>query len=166
MSKTALKKELANMSREQLEQIILDAYDSSKETKAYFDFFLNPDIKKLREKMFEIVCKELRRQKWGYCKGRVSVLKKAIKDFAGYKPGPQEVLLFMFNVLMQLGVAERFYNLSDAQERYISTLTAEILTYANSNQCADYAIELLNKIINSTNFREYFRKLVDGVLNQ
>ena len=43
MSKIKLKKELQNMSREQLLDIILNVYDARKEAREYFEFFLNPD---------------------------------------------------------------------------------------------------------------------------
>ncbi len=166
MSRTALKKELARMSHEQLEQIIIDAYEASKETKSYFDFFLNPDVEKLHARMIDIVCRELRRQKWGYCKARVTVLKKAVRDFAGYRPGPQEVIGFMADVLEQIGVADRFLHLSGPQERFAAFLAAEILTYGNENLCADTALERLNRIINAPEFRAFFRRIVSEVLDR
>ena len=41
MSKIKLKKELQNMSREQLLDIILKVYDALKEAREYFEFFLD-----------------------------------------------------------------------------------------------------------------------------
>lgn len=38
MSKLLLKKEIKGLTRNQLEQMILDAYDAKKEIKEYFDF--------------------------------------------------------------------------------------------------------------------------------
>lgn len=163
MSRTALKKELTRMTREQLEQIILDAYDASKETKAYFEFFLNPDVARLRDRLLDVVCRELRRQKWSYCKARVTVLKKAVRDFASYKPGPQEVIAFMADVLEQIGVADRFLNLSGPQERFADWLGAEIIACGDANFCADLAVDRLNRIINTPEFRVYFRRAVSEV---
>lgn len=74
MSKSALRKELDRMSREQLEQIILDAYDAKREIKDYFEFFLNPDVNKLLDKQLAIVAKELSRVKWGTSRARVSII--------------------------------------------------------------------------------------------
>lgn len=50
MSKALLKKELAHLDRDQLVEVILNAYSSSKEAKDYFEFFLNPDAEALLEK--------------------------------------------------------------------------------------------------------------------
>ena len=50
MSKLRLTKEIKQLERHQLEQMILDAYAARKEIKEYFDFFLNPDVDKLIEK--------------------------------------------------------------------------------------------------------------------
>ncbi len=163
MSKTALIKELAKMSHEQLEQIIIDAYEASKETKAYFDFFLNPDVEKLHERKLAAVSKELSRQKWGYCKARVTIIKKAVKDFVGYKPGVEQVLTFMYDVLRQFGTADRFLHLSGPQERYIAFLAAEMIDYGNTNMYADFAISRLNSLIENTEYRSYFRRLVSEV---
>ena len=50
MSKALLKKELEKMSASQLRHLILETYEARKEFKEYFEFFLNPDAGKLREK--------------------------------------------------------------------------------------------------------------------
>lgn len=44
MSKTALKKELDSLTREQIIEVILTAYSSNKSIKDYFDFFAMPDV--------------------------------------------------------------------------------------------------------------------------
>ena len=46
MSKLRLTKEIKQLERHQLEQMILDAYAARKGIKEYFDFFLNPDVDK------------------------------------------------------------------------------------------------------------------------
>ena len=81
MSKTTLRKELKNMNREQLEQIILDAYDARTEIKEYFEFFLNPDVGKLLDKHKARLVKELNRTRWGRSKARVTILKLSVKYF-------------------------------------------------------------------------------------
>ena len=63
MSKNTLKKELDLMDRGQLVDIILDLYSNRPEAKEYFEFFLNPDIEKLREKVITKAQKEIMRTK-------------------------------------------------------------------------------------------------------
>ena len=43
MGKAQLKKEIQTLSREQLEHLVLEAYEARKEIKQYFDFFIDPD---------------------------------------------------------------------------------------------------------------------------
>lgn len=81
MSKALLKKELAHLDRDQLVEVILNAYSSSKEAKEYFEFFLNPDLEALMQKKVDIIAKELNRAKYGYSKARISFIRKAISDF-------------------------------------------------------------------------------------
>ena len=50
MSKTALKKKLESLTREQIIDVVLTAYSSNKSIKDYFDFFAMPDVEKLYEK--------------------------------------------------------------------------------------------------------------------
>ena len=42
MGKAQLKKEIQALSREELEHLVLEAYEARKEIKQYFDFFLDP----------------------------------------------------------------------------------------------------------------------------
>ena len=61
MSKAALRKELALMTPGQLTEVILEAYDSRREIRDYFEYFLNPQPLKLLEKAGENIAKELNR---------------------------------------------------------------------------------------------------------
>ena len=59
MSKTTLKRELVNMDKEQLIELILEVYAARKDAKEYFEFFLNPDVGKLLDKYELAVSKNL-----------------------------------------------------------------------------------------------------------
>ena len=80
MSKLRLTKEIKQLERHQLEQMILDAYAARKGIKEYFDFFLNPDVDKLIEKYKVAASKEFNRSKRGHSKARISVIKKLLKN--------------------------------------------------------------------------------------
>ena len=63
--------------------MILNVYDSSKEAKAYLEFFLNPDPDAFLKEKFEAILKELKRTKrGGVSKGRISVIGQMIKQGA------------------------------------------------------------------------------------
>ncbi len=134
MSKTALRKELLRMDNGQLVQIILDAYSAKNEIKEYFEFFLNPDIDKLLEKHRNIITKELSRTKWGHSKARVTILKKAVKDFLGFAPGTKVELDMFFSTLSALAKAERYVHFIPSQEKYVADLTKQIIKYGDEHR--------------------------------
>ncbi|MGM9872028.1 MAG: DUF6155 family protein [Muribaculaceae bacterium] len=145
MSKSALKKELENMSAEQLRQIILDAYNVNPEFKQYFDFFLNPDVSKYREKKLDLIKKELNRSKWGSSKARTSVINKIVKEFIAYNIGAEETILFMLHTLQLICLFETSLRYKDTHFNYIARLTKEMISYANEYQLADKCMELLTE---------------------
>lgn len=167
MSKTALKKELSSLTHEQIIQIIADAYDSSPEFKEYFEFFLNPDIKKLMEKSDKAIMKELGRVKWGYSKFRITVIKKIIKKFIGFNPGPEAVLDMLFMTLNRLALTERYTNFMDSQLKYVEALTRQIVHYAEEHELISDTMVRLNDEINCTQYTIYFRRFIaKGIAQQ
>lgn len=147
MSKASLKKELQNLTKEQIIEVVLDAYDARKETKEYFEFFLNPDVEKLTLKFNEAVAKEFRRSKWGYSKARASHLKKLLKEIAGYKLDAKVYVNAMLIMLQHAMICERFYHIGTPVENMMSGLVADTIKYSDRNLIADYAMIQLNRIL-------------------
>lgn len=161
MSKATLRKELRGMSHEQLEQIVLDAYDVRPEIKEYFEFFINPDAEKLLAKYIEKAEKEIYKQKRRrYCGARVSVVRGLVKLITSYKPGPETVIDFMTAVLERFGVIDRSFYLTDTQERYLTTLVGQLLDYADQWQIYDVAATRLAAITESPLYRSPFKNLI------
>lgn len=83
MSKASLRKVLASMSQEELLQTLLEAYDARKETRDYFEYWLNPDeakaydnaLKSLDKQFFNSKDRPLRKVSATACK-------KIISDFS------------------------------------------------------------------------------------
>ncbi|MDO4320557.1 MAG: DUF6155 family protein [Bacteroidales bacterium] len=164
MSKTVLRKELRQMSREQLEQIIIDAYDARREIKEYFEFFLNPDVEKLLEKHLTIVTKELSRVKWGRSRARVSNIKKAVKDFMGFAPGPEAGLDMMMQTLIRVAKVERFVTYTATQERYAASLIKDIVSFGDTHQMADVVMARIGELLQNEQIRPAFRRfLADNI---
>ena len=76
MSKTELKKYLKTLSADELVDVILEAYDARKQTKEYFEYYLNPDEKAQVAKINELIAKEFYPLR-GKRKCRVSGIKKS-----------------------------------------------------------------------------------------
>lgn len=171
MSKLQLKKELAGLDKEQLIQLVLDAYDSRKETKEYFEFFLNPDVEKLRDK-FEIeIAKELNKYKrGGYSKARISFLKKLIKDFVAFQPGYEAHLELLFYTLNYAMLTELHLYFTETLERGVASLIKQIVELADRNGIISQTLDRLYYLFNNEHtgsryFRQYLAGELQNVLN-
>ena len=87
MSKTALRKQLREMPREELEQVVMELYESRKEVKDYFDFYLDPDVDRLMDRYRKLLLKEASRCSRGYSRCRISAIRRLIKEFSGFDSG-------------------------------------------------------------------------------
>ncbi len=129
MSKAKLKKELQTLDKDQLIEVLLSTYSASTGAKEYLEFFLNPDVEALMEKKAKIVNKELSRSKYGYSKARVSVINKAVRDFASFGVGPEYVARFALQVFVEYLRTERWLNfnatLCNATGKMITTALTE-----------------------------------------
>ena len=99
MSKTELKKYLKTLSADELVDVILEAYDARKQTKEYFEYYLNPDEKAQVAKINELITKEFYPLR-GKRKCRVSGIKKAIKEFEKLYPDPSCIVEVKLNFVM------------------------------------------------------------------
>ena len=147
MSKARLKKEISTFSGEQLIELILNAYDSSKEAKSYFEFFLNPDADTLLEKKKEAIGKEARRSKWGTSKARISRIKAEIKAVEGLGVGAEYVGRLRFFAIRELVMLEKYLNYTNAFVGSIDKMVGEYLEYMAKNGMLLSAIGDLDKLI-------------------
>lgn len=133
MSKATLKKELELMDRPQLVEIILDLYSNRPEAKEYFEFFLNPDIAKLRDKVIVKAQKELARTKRGsYSRMRISKIKALDRYFASFNPGCDEVLDMKFR-LFNLCVLQSYHVYYTPQiNKSITLLLTDMIKFADT----------------------------------
>lgn len=81
MSKRDLKKYIAELNKEQLEEQLLDLYARIKEVKVYYDFVFNPKEEKLIEECKFKINREYFPAKGRRAKTRRSVAQKCIKHF-------------------------------------------------------------------------------------
>jgi hypothetical protein len=99
MSKTALKRELQGLTKEQLVEQILDMYDKSKAVKEFYDFYLNPKSERqLVEKYKKVVRGEFSLKDPMGAGLKFSVAKRAIADFRSLQPsheGLADLMLYL-----------------------------------------------------------------------
>lgn len=148
------------MNAEQMAQVILDAYSANKEIRAYFEYFLDPDPDKLMEKANDVINKELNRSRRGYSKARISVIRKAIKTIADYRPGEEYVSRIMFDAIEAIVKHEQRQILPSSMYRGTEKLVWEYIVHANRNEMLSEAEIRLGELINSNIGRARFRSFV------
>lgn len=146
--KKALKKELAALDRDQLIQLILGLYSTRKEAKAYFDFFLNPDVDKLYETYSKAIEKELSRYKRYKSTARISRIRANIKEFTSFDPGVEVVVNLMIYTIKAAIVNELRRDFPRTLELGIGKLCKECLEYADANGVYSHAHKMLELALN------------------
>lgn len=160
MSKAQLKKELVHLDQDQLVEVILNAYSSSREAKDYFEFFLNPDADALLDKKVDIIAKELTRSKRGHSKARISAIRKAIKDFAAYGVGDEYVYKLTYRAIRMIVGMEHYYYYPDALNKGVIGLAADFIVLADKLECISDAMTLLDRLETENIGRQAFRAKV------
>lgn len=146
MSKAALKKELENLSREQLIEVIGAAYSSSKEARDYFEFFLNPDADALLDSKIDIISKELTRTRRGHSRARITVIRKAIKDMGAFGVGDEYILRLMYAAIRMIAGMESYCHYPATLANGVLKLVEEYIALADRNESAAEAIEAIERL--------------------
>lgn len=162
MSKTKLKKELAQFSQQQLVELILEMYDSRKEVKEYLTFFLNPDSKALFEKYQKLISRELSRGKYHRSKARISRIKEYMVKFESFAPDIEYRYLLYRWLIVQAMSAESLYSFSDTLFNGIDRLIVRGLDLASKNYQLDTFIANAQKLIEKVGCgSQYYRRRIN-----
>ena len=165
MSKTTLKKQIKELTKEQLMEVMLELYDARKEAREYLEYYVNPDENKMFEKYNAVIRKEFFPQK-GRAKGRTSVCKKAVKDFISLHPSPKliaELKYSLVETIMEYAVSSRFW-LRESQENTLLAFFKDSLEYMFSNDLLDYFDRRIYKLLKKSDtsrcpFREELSRI-------
>ena len=138
MSKTTLKKQLKELTRDQLIEVMLELYDARKDAREYLEYYVNPDEKKMHEKYKGIITKEFFPLK-GRAKGRTSVCKKAIKEFTTLHPSPRliaDLRLYLVESIYSYAIRVRSW-IKESQEGTALAMFGDTLDYLFANDLTD-----------------------------
>lgn len=166
MSKTQLRKTLASMTHEQVVEAVLEAYSANKDVKEYFEFFLNPDVEALTEKVMTALEKEIKRSRRGSAITRITQIKKRVKDYIAHGVGSNDVInLYIW--ILKVASALEFYNWYP--ERLVASyigLLKDLLTYADRHSCVAEALKAVKGAINGmpahSNIRRRMRDYLEN----
>lgn len=154
------------MSREQLAGLLLEAYEARKETREYFEFFLNPDVGKLSQKYEAAIAKEFARVKRRYCRARMSNVKAALRDFASFKPGDEQVLDLYLWTIRHAMAAEKRIDFPEALIKSVAGILVAALNFADKALLADRALAAIDAILSDTAAGTlYFRRSLADYLS-
>ena len=156
MSKRDLKKYLDELSKDQMQEQILDLYTRFKEVKVYYDFAFNPKEDKLLEEAKIKIGKEynlnVRKPK-----ARRSVAQKLIKHFKKLEVQPQVIADFM---LYNLEMAQIFSSERRIKQEsfYVSMLNSyrEAVAYVIDYNLDDHFRNRLEKIADESYEQRWF----------
>ena len=126
---------------------ILDIYDCNKAAKDYLEFFLNPDVGKLRAKFDRALFKELKRSKWGNSKARISVIRRLLKDFLGFQPGAEAVHDAMLGVIVAALAEEHYLDYPKTMTEGVAGIMEQMVDHAFANGLPEKALADLDRIL-------------------
>ena len=169
MSKIQLKKELKNFDREQLIQLIqliLDVYSARKDAKAYFDFFVDPDVETLTEKYKKALFKEMNRGKYRDSKARISKIKQLLKEFASYGIDIEyQIQLALYVIDLSLEIERRLYY-SMTLYNGMQAILQDVLTMADKAAVFEETIAQINKILSGNKGTRHYVNFLKRVLEE
>lgn len=144
---------MAGLSRDQLADVLLQVYDAKKEAREFLDYFIEPDEQAALDKYKSVIIKEFRPTK-GRAKRRVSVCRKAIKEFKVLQPSPPLVadLIVTYTEHLITHIVQNPYDCTPTQRNeFIQQLrfTAEYITCEG---CANEFNNRIDAIIATTRF--------------
>lgn len=172
MSKATLKKALAQMSRAEMQEMIIELYDSDRRVKEYIEFWLNPDMDKLIEDS-----KELLRKVYfvgGDGKPRLNPvvkdgaeLVKRIKGYGGSATQQIEIMIAELQAILDWLAARHSYKGKDKiAEKRLQTLISFIgendlmMEYVNMIETMGARLDMLMsegvREVKQTRMRKYF----------
>ena len=165
MSKSSLKKELQQLDRNQLQQILLDIYSARKEAKQWLDFFVNPDLEALTEKYRAEIDKEMNRGKYSKSTTRLSKVRTLIKNYASFGIDPEAVISLMVYALKEGLRTERKKFVTKTFITGMARLASDILKEGDRYEIFNTAFSQLQEALSGAygyiNFVNYIRREID-----
>lgn len=151
MSKTALKKFIAGLNREQLAEVLVQVYEARKEAREYLDYFVDPDEDAALDRYKAIILKEFNPPK-GRAKRRVSVCRRAIKEFMTLQPSATHVadlvLTYVERLVVHFVVSP--YDSTPTQHKEFVQQLRFVAEYVVTSGCADEFSGRIGSVVATT----------------
>lgn len=166
MSKTTVKKAIAEFTPEQLRGLILDIYSKYTDVKEFLDFYSAPDLNAVHEKYSKAIAKEIYRIHRRMAAPRMSRIRKELKKFALLEPGFESEAELMIDTAVKLigqgsAPGRQFSDMTVVRLQEFIDDTCEML---ERNGMLDRGLRRLVNAVESINrnigYREYFYNVI------
>jgi len=159
VSKRALKSYLTSLSKDELEEQVIELYDRLKEVKEFYNFVFNPNENKLLDEAKFKISKEYFPQSSRKAKKRRSVAQKQIKNFLKLGVEPIKIADLM---LYNIEIAQTYNSEKEiTQEAFYKSMLKsfqEAITYIDSNGLEKQFNDRIEKIADEANQQNWLNK--------
>ncbi len=164
MSKTQVKKELEQLSHEQLVEFIAELYSSCRAARPYLDFYCNPDINALFDRYATSISKETQRGKRRYSTARISRIRADIREFATYGIETPMIIDLMLYAVRCIVLMEQQRIMKKPILSGCVTLINETLELADKSGIFTYALERVEALLDgNVGSRHYIAYLLKNI---
>ena len=167
MSKRDLKLYVHNLSKEQLQEQVIDLYTRFKEVKEYYDFAFNPKENKLIEECKFKISKEYFPHTRRKAKCRRSVAQGYIRHFKRLGVEPSLIAdIMLFNIEVAQTYSFEKENIQDSFCKSMLKSFDEAINYISENYLLKEYTTRVEKIVDESSNQKWFnRELFDRTFN-
>jgi hypothetical protein len=165
MSKTQLKKELQQLDKSSIINVVLDLYTAKKEARDYLDFFVDPNIDKRIDDAKTKLAKELLRGQFGRrSKARISQLRHIIKDIESLQPGTEYVADIMVYAIELAYATLRPRHMTATLINGIGRFVSDVVIFLDRNDMLAQMLPRLRKADNDLSPNSPLRHYISDAL--
>ncbi|MCI9608331.1 MAG: hypothetical protein HFJ94_09190 [Muribaculaceae bacterium] len=158
MSKATLKKALAPLSKEQIEEMVLDLYAARPEAKEYLDFWVSGDIDSKMTKAKTAVAKEIARKQRLRPRPRMTKIKRFIKDIVSLNADSQAVCEIMTFAVEKFCSAGSESWIKENTQKSCAKLLHDTLVYARTTGELSFAAPRLETAIDAMQTNHWWNR--------
>lgn len=133
MSKATVKKALDSLTKEQIQEMVLDLYAARPEAKEYLDFWVSGDIDSKMTRAKTAISKESARTQRRHPRPRITKIKRFIKDIASLNADPQAIAEIMTFAIERMCAAGSDGWIKESTQKSCAKLLHDTLVYARAN---------------------------------
>lgn len=149
MSKTTVKRLLAELTKEQIVTMVMDLYSARPEAKEYLDFYAEPDIDDKIDRAMVRIDKEMQRTSRGRARPRLTRIKRFIRDVATLGAGPEAEVEIMTRTIERFCALGSEFWIKDATQRSLARLVADTVRIADAGGILDLCTGRISSAIDA-----------------